>query len=171
MGICTLFLGLCAAYLYTLIENRITAPFPPILFFVNIPVLLFATFFLRKAKVAFETRNPGALWRNLAATLLLTLIFIVLQFTGWMIFFQHVPLNATQSRSYLFVLSALHLLHVCAGIPFMIWFMNRMRLELSNVFMDWSQRLGYLKGLVRYWNFLDILWILLVAVLSIGYLL
>ncbi|HLF65810.1 MAG TPA: cytochrome c oxidase subunit 3 [Saprospiraceae bacterium] len=169
MGISTLFAGLCAAYLYTLISTRVDAPRPPILFLLNIPVLLSATLVLKKSLSAFDNKSYRHMVKYQVFCLCLTLVFIILQILGWTQVFHEIPLTASQARSFLFVLSALHLLHVFAGIPFLFWciWMNRGDINQLRYFFD--HRRGYLQGLKRYWNYLDILWILLVMILSIGF--
>ena len=169
MGISTLFAGLCAAYLYTIISGGIEAPRPPLPFLINIAVLVAATYFLKGSFKAYTAHTHPAFRTRLWICLLLTFAFVVLQILGWIQFFQEIPMNATQARSFLFVLSALHMLHVLAGIPLLGWFMWKTRDRIDDILLPLRNYRGFLRGLVRYWNFLDILWILLIAVLSIGF--
>ncbi len=169
MGISTLFAALCVAYLYTLLSTRVDTPRPPLLFLVNIPVLLAATLFLKRSLAALDNQQLRAMMKNLILCLTLSLVFITLQVLGWIQFFKEISLTASQSRSFLFVFSALHLLHVLAGIPFLLRFIWMNHGVLNDLRFSTSHLRRFLKGLIRYWNYLDILWILLVFVLSLGY--
>jgi len=166
MGISALFTGACAAYLYFVFSSTFVIPAPPLLFIVNIPVLIAATYYLNQARRQFSAKNFR---RSLFACLILSVLFAILQLIGWLQFFSQVPFQASQIASLLFILSALHLLHVLAGLPFLISFLYRTRgEEAMNARPDrwWHD---YLRGLARYWRFLDLLWILLVIVLWAGY--
>jgi cytochrome c oxidase subunit 3 len=169
MGISTLFAGLCGAYLYTVISSGIQAPFPPVLFLVNIIVLIGATYFLRKSSHAYQSRDDRTMRNGLRVSLSMTIAFIILQVFGWLDFFRDIPMTATQTRSFLFVLSALHLLHVLAGIPLLTWFFWKVRMRIDDILFPHQHYAGFIRGLVRYWNFLDILWILLIVVLTVGF--
>lgn len=168
-GISTLFGGVCAAYIYSLFSSGAVAPLPPLLFLANIVVLLFATSFLKKSLGAFDLNDEKRFTRHLFLCLVLSLLFVAFQVVGWIQFFDNIPLNASQARSFLFVLSGLHLLHVLAGLPFLMWFLWMNKGDLNQIRFPRSHRRDYLRGLVRYWRYLDVLWILLVVILTLGY--
>ena len=115
MGISTLFAGACAAYLYFVFSATFVIPAPPHLFLINIPVLLTATLCLRRARERFSEGNFRV---GLLVCAMLSLLFAILQLIGWLQFFSLIPFQATQIASFLFILSALHLLHVLAACPF-----------------------------------------------------
>jgi cytochrome c oxidase subunit 3 len=166
IGISTLFAGVCAAYLYFVVMSTDSVPAPPLVFFLNIPVLLGATYFLRQAHKSF---SRARFRQFLLISAALSIIFTALQCVGWIQFFSSISIRSTQLVSFLFVLSALHLLHVLAGLPFLTWFLmsTRSDTQITRKPLDWWK--GYLRGLCRYWRFLDILWILLVVILWTGY--
>lgn len=170
-GISTLFGGVCAAYIYSLFTSGTEAPLPPLLFLVNIVVLLLATRILKKSLSAFDTNDETRFRQYLFFCVVLSTVFVVLQIAGWIQFFANIPLTASQARSFLFVLSGLHLLHVLAGMPFLMWFLWMNKGELNQLRYTRTHRRDYLKGLIRYWRYLDVLWVLLVVILFIGYLL
>ena len=169
MGISTLFAGMCAAYLYTLFSTGIEAPRPPITFLINIPVLYMATRFLKHSMLAFDDDALPLMSQRLNLCLALTVVFIGLQILGWIQFFRHIPIAATQARSFLFVLSGLHLVHVMAGLPILVRFMWLSTRQMERLQFPIGHRRGLLKGLIRYWNYLDILWILLVVMLFVAF--
>ncbi len=167
-SISALFIGLAGAYLYTLFTTATDAPRPPWIFLVTIAVLFSATRLLRRAVPAFDREDLPGLKRMLISCLFLTLIFAALQIVGWMQLFEVSPLTSSQGHSFLFILSALHLLHVAGGLPFLISYLVHVYRLGDLLFLNPEKRL-YLRGLARYWRYMDVLWILLVAVLWVGY--
>ena len=170
MGISALFIGLGSAYLYTLIAAKAEAPKPPIVFLVNIPVLIIATYFLQDAHRAFEHRLYEKFRIRLLWCMMLTIAFLTLQIFGWGSFFRSHTLSSSQLSGYLFILSLTHLLHVTGGLPFLISLFVRTRSLDRILFREETFWHGYLRGLKRYWRFMDVLWILLVVMLWAGYL-
>jgi len=77
--------------------------------------------------------------------------------------------------AYLYLISAIHLAHVIAGIPFLGYFIyNAIKKMVSPVsvlvyFSDEDKKRG-LDLLTLYWHFLDGLWIYLVLFFLVNYL-
>ena len=166
-GISTLFLGASAAYLYTRFTTGITAPYPPVLFYLNIPILFLATRHLRKVRNLGDALGDPAAPRHLAVTLVLTLVFVLLQVIGWLLFFDaERSIGSTQSMSYLFLLSGLHLAHVLAGFPFLVVLIRRQKRFIPDLLSPPVKLRRYVWAVTLYWNFLDVLWILLVILLT-----
>ncbi len=174
-GVTMLFLAITGAYIY----NRIQRPeIPPIqvpwLFLFNTLILLGSSFTLIKAKKSYLNDDTEAYKANLLITVCLTMIFLILQIFAWKtLFSSNIFINYNNLASYLYVLSALHFLHVIAGLPFLVMFYlaarNRMKEPVSVLiyFSDPFKKLK-LKILTLYWHFLDILWIYLVLFLAIN---
>ena len=78
-GLSMLFIAIAAAYIYTRINTGVEAPFPPILFFINIPVLLFANRFLRKAKKEFSSSKNSTVLKSIILCGGITILFGILQ--------------------------------------------------------------------------------------------
>lgn len=169
MGISALFAGLCAAYTYSYLTGHLPAPRPPWVFVLNIPVLLVATQVLARSRRTFDARQTTQLLGGLLLCAGLSIVFIILQVLGWTDLFTRIPSGKLGAYGYLFLLSILHMLHVIAGIPFLAWF--AWQYKDGDMVHFTADRRAYLTGLIRYWHFLDILWILLVAVLWAGALL
>jgi len=165
-----LFLFLTFGYLYTRIEQGIEPIHLPIIFVFNTLLLLGSSYMIHKANLAYQEDDTGAYKKSLLVTVLLTILFMLLQIVGW---YQLMESNeaffsaSDNARSYLQLISAFHFLHVCAGIPFLILFYHiaqKRMIEPVSVlvyFSDPDKRIR-LKLLTIYWHFLDALWIYLV---------
>lgn len=175
MGITMLFLALTGAYLY----NRVQHPeIPPVqvpwLFMVNTLVLIGSSLTLLQAKKSYLNDDTDSYKNYLVYTIILTLAFLVSQIFAWKsLFSQNILVNYNNLASYLYVLSALHFLHVIAGLPFLILFYFTARQKMKEpvsvliYFSDPFKKLK-LKILTLYWHFLDILWIYLALFLFVN---
>jgi len=176
IGLGGLFLTLSIAFVY----NRVQSDLPPIklpsLFIFNTLVLLVSSATMYWAKQSYLKDNTQNYQRALLATIVISIIFMFLQFVAWQqLFSQNVLINSHNSASYLYVISGLHFAHVIAGLPFLIVFLvkayKRMKEPVSVLvyFSDPEKRLK-LRLLTIYWHFLDGLWIYLVLFFWIMYL-
>jgi len=173
-AITALFLGLAAAFIYTRAQTGIGAVKIPLLFGVNTLILLGSSYTMVRAKRAYlndETRNYQYC---LGATILLTLLFLVMQFVAWgQLFGINIFPETDNSAGYLYVLSGLHFAHVLAGLPFLGQFLFRSKKQMIDpvtvlvYFSDPEKRLR-LRLLSIYWHFLDGLWVFLVIFLLVN---
>ncbi|MFK7810769.1 MAG: heme-copper oxidase subunit III, partial [Saprospiraceae bacterium] len=131
-------------------------------------VLIGSSLSLRWAKQCYLADNTKGYQNALLLTTILTVVFMILQIIGWrQLFNQDFFIASSTLTSYIYVISAMHFMHVIAGLPFLILFYyvarKRMKEPVSVLvyFSDPEKRLK-LKLLTTYWNFLDGLWIYLV---------
>jgi len=166
MGITALFVGLSGAYIYSRVTTGISAPFPPVMFYVTVVLLLAANRIIRVAKQRMWDESMDNVMKLLVAGLIVTFVFAVIQVLGWLEFFSgDQAIQKSNTLAYLFVLSALHHLHVVAGMPFLLYFIIKLhRTPVVDLQLQPKNK-RYVKNLARYWNFIDVLWILLVAML------
>jgi cytochrome c oxidase subunit 3 len=171
-----LFLSLSAAFIYT----RVTSELPPIklppIFLFNTLVLLASSGTMYWAKQSYLKDNTQNYQNALAATIAISLVFLVLQFWGWKTLFQQeIFISSDNAASYLYVISGLHFLHVIGGLPFIGVFLWSAKKKMKNpvsvlvYFSDPEKKLK-LRLLTLYWHFLDGLWIYLVLFFWINYL-
>ncbi len=99
-------------------------------------------------------------------TFALGIIFCVIQFDGWYILTNKMGIyfvNPNASRSFIYILTGVHMLHIFAGLIFLIGALitsyrnkpqaiNLYRMEISSIF----------------WHFLDIMWIYLYVFLLLN---
>jgi cytochrome c oxidase subunit 3 len=177
LGITALFLSMSAAFIYTRVQSDLPPIKLPSIFIFNTLILLGSSARMMWAKRAYQSDNTQAYQRALILTIVLSLFFMVMQFVGWrQLFAQNIFINSDNSASYLYVISALHFVHVIAGLPFLGLFLwtarKRMKEPVSVLvyFSDPEKRLK-LRLLTIYWHFLDALWIYLVLFFWLNYLL
>jgi cytochrome c oxidase subunit 3 len=177
LGITALFLSMSAAFIYTRVQSDLPPIKLPSIFIFNTLILLGSSASMMWSKRAYQSDNTQAYQRALILTIVLSLLFMVMQFVGWQqLFAQNIFINSGNSASYLYVISALHFAHVIAGLPFLGLFLwtarKRMKEPVSVLvyFSDPEKRLK-LRLLTIYWHFLDALWIYLVLFFWLNYLL
>ncbi len=173
-GLSMLFLALSAAYLYTRIQHQISPIQLPGLFFFNTLILLFSSYTLIQAKMAYEKDETNRYQHFLVSTLCLSLAFLGLQFIAWQqLYNEELYINADLSTSYVYALSLLHFVHVLGGIPFLLAFVlaayQRLKEPVSVlVYFSDPDKKRFLRLLTIYWHFLDLLWIYLVVFLGLN---
>ncbi|MCC7244470.1 MAG: cytochrome c oxidase subunit III, partial [Saprospiraceae bacterium] len=111
---------------------------------------------------------------NLKLTLLLSLLFGLMQVVAWVWLFQNnIHLNSSTTTGFLYVISFVHLAHVIGGMPFLYQFYRTAKKRMVDpvtvlvYFSDPEKRLK-LRLLTIYWHFLDGLWIYLVLFFGIN---
>lgn len=166
-GLSMLFLSLSFAYVYTRSLSKLPPLQLPWLFYVNTLVLLGSSYSLWQSKKAYLEDRTDKYQVNLYITILLSLIFLVLQVIAWYsLFSKNIMIQTDNSAGYLYVISGLHFFHVVVGLPFLFYFIIQARkymIEPVSVlvyFSDPHKRLN-LRLISIYWHFLDILWIYL----------
>jgi len=171
-----LFLAFSVAYMYTRIEMNIPPIKLPAIFILNTIILLGSSATMMRAKKAYLRDDTDGYINALIFTLVLSVLFLIAQFIGWVQLFQNsIPINHNTTASYLYVISGMHFLHVIGGIPFLIYFIyvakKHMKEPVSVLvyFSDPAKRLR-LRLLTIYWHFIDALWIYLVLFFWLNYL-
>ena len=175
-GICSLFLGFSAAYLY----NRIQADLDPVqlpnLFYYNTLLLMASGFALMQAKTAYQEDRTEKYQAMLLASTILTIAFLISQIFAWAQMREmNLFIDGSNMSSYIYVISALHFVHVVAGIPFLILFFISARKNMKEpvsvlVYFSDPDKKRKLDVLLIYWHFLDGLWIYLILFFLINYL-
>ena len=175
-GITVLFLAFTAAFVYTRVQSNLPPIRVPGIFLFNTLVLLGSSTTMVWAKRSYQSDDTRNYQRALGATILLSLLFMALQFWGWsQLFSQQIFIHSDNSAGYLYLISGLHFAHVIAGLPFLgifLWTARKRMKEPVSVlvyFSDPEKRLK-LRLLTIYWHFLDALWIYLVLFFFVNYL-
>lgn len=171
-----LFLALSAAFVYNRVQSNLPPIKLPIIFLFNTLILLSSSATMMWATRCYKQDDTERYKLALLITAVLSLLFMAAQIVGWsQLFEQQIFIHSDNSAGYLYVISALHFLHVIGGLPFLVVFLwkahKRMREPVSVLvyFSDPDKRLR-LRLLTIYWHFLDGLWIYLVLFFFINYL-
>jgi cytochrome c oxidase subunit III len=174
-GIAVLFVVLVAAYIYTRFRaDAVTGIHPlPRFFSLSTIVLLGSSYVIAQAQRLYARDDLNGLTRCLGAALLLSSIFAGLQLLGWReLVAQGVLVNgdgSTASGTFIYLLSALHVVHLLGGMLFLLTLLVRAhqasRDAVRNlVFIRNPYRRLQLRMITIYWHFIDALWIALFAV-------
>ncbi len=176
ISLTALFLSMSAAFIYSRVQNQQPPVRLPNIFILNTLILLGSSATMIWAKRAYRADQTLHYQRALLATMVLSVIFMIMQYVGWRTLFeQDIFINSSNSAGYLYVISGLHFAHVIGGLPFLGAFLWRARREMKEpvtvlvYFSDPEKRLR-LRLLTIYWHFLDGLWIYLVLFFWINYL-
>lgn len=174
-AVTVLFFAFSASYLY----NRIQMGIPPVqlppLFYFNSLILLASSYTLIKAKKAYIDDETLKYKWLIGATIVISLVFLIFQILAWQQMTKmNIFVDAANTGSYMYLISATHFIHVIAGLPFLIiFFVNAMRRMQSPVsvlvyFSDPDKKRD-LQLLTTYWHYIDVLWIYLVLFFLINY--
>ncbi len=132
----------------------------PDIFFVNTAVILASSVTLHLAYSGFKAGKERQYKGLLLVTFVLGLLFVVLQYQGW------VALNAigatftvNPSSSFIYVISGLHVAHVLGGIAALTVALAHAHILPFKPTLRRKQRFELV---VQYWHFVDILWVYLV---------
>ena len=132
----------------------------PTAFFYSTAVIVLSSFSYILAKNGIKKNDQKAGTNWLLITLVLGIVFIVLQFRGFSeiiaqgYYFTGPTSNITMS--YIFLIATVHVLHVVAGIvSLVVVLVNQLRNKYSE-----EDHLGVELG-ATFWHFLDLLWVYL----------
>ena len=169
LAIAVMFAVLVAAYVHARIANGLpTGRYPlPRYFSLSTIVLLVSSYVLAQARRLYRADDVPNLVRCLGATLLLGSIFAGLQVLGWRELLQtNVLFAGAASGTYVYLISALHVAHLLAGMLFLLVLLvrtvhaNRDAIR-TLVFIRDPYQLRQLRLLGTYWHFVGALWVAL----------
>ncbi|MDF0693578.1 cytochrome c oxidase subunit 3 [Aquirufa ecclesiirivi] len=157
VSIIMLFAAFTSAYLVRKAEGNWVEFKLPNLFWISSVVLLLSSASMHFALLAAKKDQFNALRISISITFVLGLLFLVLQYFGWV---QLVEMNVyfvgNPSGSFVYVLSGLHGLHLISGlIVLIVALVAAFRMKIN------AKALTQIKICSTYWHFLDALWIYL----------
>lgn len=137
----------------------------PKFFSISTLILLFSSYTISKVPRIYRKDKLNRMTRYLGITLGLGILFIVAQLVGWNeITRSGVYFTGKTSGTYLYLISALHILHLLGGLIFLSFlFFKTAHVAADGVrsliFIRDPYRSLQLSMLRSYWNFLSFLWI------------
>jgi cytochrome c oxidase subunit 3 len=171
-GITMMFGALVVLYLYTRAKDGdVGSPHPfPRWFSLSTVVLMGSSYVLSQGARLYRSDDIHGLTRCLGATLLLGCIFAGLQLLGWRELHQQgIFWTKEPSGTYVYLISALHVLHLLGGMIFLGVLLGfagratrdgiRMLVFIRNPY--WRLRL---RLLTIFWHYVDVLWVVLFMV-------
>ncbi|WP_210464627.1 MULTISPECIES: cytochrome c oxidase subunit 3 [Rufibacter] len=167
-GMAMLFFMLTVMFLYKTGESASVTSFVlPKLFSVSTVLILVSGFFMQQVPGFYLQDDLVQMKKGLMWSLVLGMAFAVAQIVAWYemasarVFFDGHP-----AGTFLYLLSALHLLHIAGGLAFASYLyvkVNRASTDpiRSLIFNRDPYRLMQVQMLRSYWQFLDVIWIAL----------
>lgn len=136
----------------------------PNVFLISTVVILLSSLTLNNANQAFRHERFQSYRTNLSTTLVLGLLFIILQGWGWrQLIRAGVGLEANPAGGFIYILSGIHLLHILIGLIFiviaLIEALRRRPYVDSFVYSVNPPNQLKIRLITLYWHFVDILWI------------
>lgn len=132
----------------------------PTAFYFSTAVIVGCSITFHLAKKAIQKDNQKATTSFLLATLVLGVLFVVLQFAGFGQIiksgYYFTGAESSITTTFLYIVTVVHLLHLAGGlIALFVIIINQLKHKYNS-----NQTLGIELG-AMYWHFLDLLWIYL----------
>jgi len=165
VGITILFLTLLIAY--ALSKPQWTwqqFQFPKVFLFSTL-ILVISSFTASKSIFYFKKEEVFKCSTSIKYTLWLGIVFIFLQVIGWFQLTQQgIFLAGKPDGSYLYIISALHALHLIVGVLILSFIFYKTKAAIADpikklLYFSDKVELNFLQLSTVYWHFVDILWI------------
>ncbi|NDK55470.1 cytochrome c oxidase subunit 3 [Pontibacter fetidus] len=137
----------------------------PKFFSISTVLLLFSSYTISRVPGIYRKDKLHKMTRYLGATLVLGLLFIGAQLLGWReMTSEGINFSGKASGTYLYLISALHILHLAGGLIFLFFLF----FKTAHVATDSVRSLIYIRDPYRqlqlamlssYWHFLDFMWL------------
>ena len=162
LGILMLFSGLTSAYIVRKGDgNWFDFELPPIFMYSTIIVLLSSVTMIWAFRSA-KRDNITGIKIGLAATIILGIAFVISQYVGWLtlsdqgLHFVNPKYGDKVSASFLIAIAAIHLVHILAGIVYLIvMLINAFRFKIH------KKNTLQISMCNTYWHFVGFLWVYL----------
>jgi cytochrome c oxidase subunit 3 len=142
-----------------------TIPLPPILYLNTLLLLASSGTFAvgrKRLKAGWIEGGKGGGVGWLHLTLALGLLFVGGQLLAWRtLAAEGLFLATTPNSGFIYVLTALHALHLLGGVVALLYLLARIRRATM------TPPLGALGAVELYWHFMDVLWLYLLLVLAL----
>ncbi|UHG91702.1 cytochrome c oxidase subunit 3 [Spirosoma oryzicola] len=138
----------------------------PNVFLISTVVIVLSSLTLNNANQAFRHERFGSYRSNMATTLVLGTLFILLQGWGWRQMIQAgIKLEGNPAGGFVYIISGVHLLHILIGLIFIIIALvealRRRPYVDSFVYSVNPPNQLKIRLITLYWHFVDVLWIAL----------
>ena len=160
-SIVMMFAGLTSAYIVKRNQANWTSFELPVLFWYSTAVIIASSAVLYFSSRAFSTREMAKYRTGVSVTVLLGVLFIVLQVMGFQqLWAKGITLQANVSYSFLYVIVGLHAAHIIGGIvALLILYANAFSKKIKNYDSVPVELVS------TYWHFVGILWVYLLIFL------
>ena len=168
MGIGILFLMLVIAYVQSSSFDTLAGKFTfPRFFSISTIMLLASGYTISKTKRSYKKDNLVKLKRYFLLTILLAIGFVLSQLGSWYgISYQGISFRGLATGTYIYLISALHAVHLIGGFIFLAYLFFKTQRAVSDpirtlVFIRNPFVRQQIKMLTIYWYFMDGMWVFL----------
>lgn len=163
-SISMMFAGFLSAYIVRLAAGN-WLEFPlPIYFTISTGVVILISITLHLCFLAFKNEMEGRYKALLVTSLLLGILFVTLQYQGWMeMSAMGIDLKGNPSGAFVYMISAVHLAHIVGGLTVLVV----AHLHAFGLpFIVTQKRVDRLDLTCQYWHYVDLLWVVLFLFLT-----
>lgn len=156
-SIVMMFAGLTSAYIVRQAQGNWIYYKLPFTFWISTIAILASSVTIHLGIKAFKSRAMSRYKMLITTTLVLGILFAVLQWIGFQqLYGNNIRVDGNPSESFLFIIAGLHLLHILGGIiALLIVFFRAFRTKVK------VYNATGLEIVASYWHFVDVLWIYL----------
>lgn len=160
-GMLMMFAGFTSAYIIKRNQAKWVSFEMPVVFWISTVAILLSSITLYLAGRSFKQRQMQQYRSFITATLILGVLFIILQVIGFkQLWNAGITLTGNVSYSFLYVIVLAHALHVAGGvIALIVLFAKALRSKVK------SYNSVPVEVVSTYWHFVDALWIYLLVFL------
>ena len=160
-SIVMMFAGLTSAYIVKRNQANWISYDLPLAFWYSTAVIVLSSITVHLAAKSFKERAMARYRKLMLGTLLLGVLFIILQVIGFQaLWSKGITLQANVSFSFLYVIVGLHALHVIGGVIALIVMSLNSFSKKTRIYSMVPVEL-----ISTYWHFVDLLWIYLLLFL------
>ena len=157
VSIIMLFAAMTSAYLVRRAEGNWLEYDIPVVFTYSSIILVISSLTMHWAYLAAKKDNFAALKTAITITFALGMVFLYLQFQGWVeLVRENVFFVGNPAGSFMYIFTGLHGFHLISGLTVLVFTLVasfRLRVHAKN--------LNRIEIAATYWHFLDILWLYL----------
>lgn len=160
-SIVMMFAGLTSAYIVKRNQANWVTFELPVMFWYSTAVIIISSVILHISNIAFKQREMARYRSLVVTTLVLGIIFVVMQVIGFnQLWSKGITLTGNVSFSFLYVIVGLHAVHVIGGVvALLVLFLKAFSSKIRNY------NILPLEVISTYWHFVDALWIYLLIFL------
>jgi cytochrome c oxidase subunit 3 len=156
-AIIMMFAGLTSAYIVKSGQASWVGVKTPVMFWYSTAVLLISSITIQASLRAFRQKNMSSFRSLFLATLVLGIVFVLLQWLGFRYLWDHgVRLEGAGAGQFLYIIFGLHAVHVLGGIVALIVIAIRQFFGKTR-----SYDATPIEVMSTYWHFVDVLWLYL----------
>jgi cytochrome c oxidase subunit III len=158
-SMCMMFAGLTSAFIVRRAAGMWLEFQLPQVFLYSTIVIVLSSLTMHYSYTAHKSGNEKSFKYLLVATLFLGIVFVILQYLGWVALNEMgATITANPASSFIYLISGAHAAHVLGGIAALVFAV----IQSSIIpFKSTEKRRKRYNLIVNYWHFVDFLWVYL----------